>query len=151
MENSSLINLTNGLHLGQSELFGNDYKDLNNNTTYTFTELSISNLDDWQNSLLQKHSFLNQLQIENLQNFLMSLSKILETINPEKLKINDDVLIEEDELILWRESNQGISKLFFDTFGQITYTFNGFNGGKKRGVFDSNVEMEKLLYRFLGL
>jgi len=151
METNSLIFLTNELFLRQSELFGDDYKNLENNSTHTFNELSISNLEDWQNSILQKYPVLNELQIENLQNFLISLSEILETINPEKLKISEDLLLEETDLLLWRESHNGISKLFFNEYGDITYVFNGNNGRKIRGVFNNNVDYEKLIYKFLSL
>ncbi|MDI6045654.1 hypothetical protein [Flavobacterium yafengii] len=151
METNSLTFLTNELYLRQSELFGDDYKNLENNSTHTFNELSISNLEDWQNSILQKHPILNELQIENLQNLLISLSKILETINPEKLKINEDFLLEESDLLLWRESYKGISKLFFNEYGNITYVFNGNDGKKIRGVFNNNVDYEKLIYKFLSL
>ena len=151
METNSLTFLTNELYLRQSELFGDDYKNLENNSTHTFNELSISNLEDWRNSILQKYSVLNNLQIVNLQNLLISLSKILETINPEKLKINNDLLIEESELLLWRESYKGISKLFFNEYGNITYVFNGNDGKKIRGVFNGSVDFEKLIYRFLSL
>ena len=151
METNSLTFLTNELYLRQSELFGDDYKNFENNSIHTFNELSISNLEDWQNSILQKYSSLNELQITNFQNLLVSLSEILETINPEKLKINEELIIDESELLLWRESYKGISKLFFNEYGEITYVFNGNDGKKVRGIFDTIVDFEKLIYRFLSL
>lgn len=150
MENSLEI-LTNNLNLGQSELFKNDYANTEIRQVHTFNDLSVSDLGDWYNSVLNKYTFLENFQLENFQLFLNSLKDVLSIMNPDKLNIKVDSNEEELDLLLWRESNQGISKLCFDTFGQITYTFNGFNGKKIRGVFDSNVEMEKLLYRFLGL
>ena len=151
METNSLIFLTNELYLRQSELFGVDYKNLENNSIHTFNELSISNLEDWQNSIMQKYSSLNDLQILNLQNLLISLSEILETINPEKLKINEEFIADESDLLLWRESFKGISKLFFNEYGEIVYIYNGNDGKKIRGVFDRNVDFEKLIYKFLSL
>lgn len=148
MENSSLILLTNELFLGQTELFKEEYKSLESTQIHTFNDLTISNLDDWYNSLFAKYSFFNKLQIDCIQLFFKKLEYILTTINPETLNINDD-LIEDSNLILWRESTQGISKLIFDKFGQIIYMFNGNDGKKTIGNFDSNVDMEKLLYRFL--
>jgi hypothetical protein len=63
MEINSLTFFANDLLLRQSELFGNDYKEIENQTINTFNDLSISNLEDWQNSILQKNQFLNNLQI----------------------------------------------------------------------------------------
>ncbi len=149
MENNSLTFFANDLLLRQSELFGNDYKEIENQTINTFNDLSISNLEDWQNSILQKNQFLNNLQINNIQKFFISLAKVLETINPDKLKINNDSIIEENELLLWRETSKGISKLVFNEYGEIIYMFNGNDGQKTRGVFNSDIDFEKLLYRFL--
>ncbi len=148
MENSSLILLTNELFLNQTELFKEEYKSSELTQIHTFNDLTISNLDDWYNSLFAKYDFLNILQIDCIQLFFTKLEYILTTINPETLNINDD-LIEDSNLILWRESSQGISKLIFDKFGQIIYMFNGNDGKKTTGNFDANVDMEKLLYRFL--
>ncbi len=149
METNTLSFFTNDLHLRQSELFGNDYREIENQTINTFSDIAISNLEDWQNSILQKNQFLNELQINNVQKFFISLAKVLETINPDKLKINDDSIAEENELLLWRETTKGISKLIFNEYGQIIYVFNGNDGKKVRGVFDNNIDFEKLLYRFL--
>lgn len=149
METNTLSFFTNDLHLRQSELFGNDYRGIENHTINTFNDITISNLEDWQNSIIQKNQFLNGLQINNIQNFFISLAKVLETINPDKLKINNDSIIEENELLLWRETKKGISKLIFNEYGQIIYAFNANDGKKTRGIFENNIDFEKLLYRFL--
>jgi hypothetical protein len=52
-------------------------------------------------------------------------------------------------LLLWRETSKGISKLVFNEYGEIIYMFNGNDGKKTRGVFNSDIDFEKLLYRFL--
>lgn len=150
MENSFEI-LTNNLNLGQSELFNQYYNNPKIKLIHTFNDLSIADMGDWYNSVLNKYPFLENVQLENFQNFWSSLKYVLTQIDPLKLKIKTDSNIDELDLLLWRESNQGISKLCFDSYGQITYTFNGFDGKKIRGVFESNVEMENLLYRFIRL
>ena len=151
MENNSLTYFTNELLLRQSELFGGDYENFDHQQIDTFNDVNFSNLEDWQNSILQKNLFLNDLQIINIGRLFASLTEVLKTINPDKLNINNDSLIEENELLLWRETSKGISKLFFNKFGEIIYAFNGNDGTKKRGVFQEDVDFEKLLYRFLSL
>lgn len=150
MENS-LETLAINLNLGQSELFKKYYQKPEVKQIHTFNDLSIKDLPDWYNSVLNKYAFLNPIQVENFQNFWNSLEYILSQIDPLKLKIKTDSNEEELDLLLWRESSKGISKLSFDYYGQITYMFNGFNGKKIRGVFDSNVDMETLLFRFIRL
>lgn len=148
MENS-LENLTNNVNLSQSILFEKYYKNDEVKQIHTFNDLSVNNLNDWYNSVLNKYNFLNDKQVTNFQNFWKSLDYILSNIDPEKLKINVDSNREELDLLLWKESNNGISKLSFDKFGQMIFSFNGNDGKKVRGVFDEKVDFEALLFRFL--
>jgi hypothetical protein len=136
------------LHLSQSELFSKVYEKSAQHDIHTFSEVSISDVDDWFNSLLTKYDFLNNQQIENLRSFFKKMKYVLKSIDPNKLDIKND-LIEDLDLVLWRESNKGISKVVFDEYGQIIYMFNGNDGRKVKGVFDGNVDMEKLLYKFI--
>lgn len=142
------INLSKSLYLEQSELYGNIYHDLDFYHTSTFNDVSIDNIPNWQNSLFAKYSFLNNLQKDNLELFFLALKEILSKVDPEKLKLNNDSIPEENDILFWRENNKGVSKLIFDKYGEITYVFNGYDGKKIRGVFDKNVDFEKLLYRF---
>ena len=150
MENSLDI-LTNNLNLGQSELFNKYYKNTEIRQIHTFNDLSVNDLEDWYNSVLNKYNFLENVQLENFQNFWNSLKYVLSEIDPLKLKIKVDSNKDELDLLLWRESSKGISKLTFDKYEEITYVFNGNDGKKIRGLFDKNVDFEQLLFRFLSL
>jgi|SRR5690606_11110346 len=147
---NSLVNLTNDLFLRQSELYGKDYQKIEISHIHTFNDLSVSDLDDWFNSILTKYDFLNNLQIKNLQGFVGKLNFVLGQIDPNKLKIDIDS-IEDSDLLLWRESNNGMSMITFDEFGQIAYNYIGKNGRKVKGVFNQDVDMEKLLYKFISM
>lgn len=148
MENS-LSNLTKDLFLRQSELYNEDYKESDIRHIHTFNELTVSDLDDWFNSILMKYSFLNEIQTTNFLNFLNSLCYVLSRIDPDKLKISVDS-VEDSDLVLWRESDSGISMITFDNFGQIAYNYSGKDGKKVKGTFDQDVDMEKLLYKFIS-
>lgn len=143
-----LNTIKRNLHLSQSELFSEVYEKSTQHNVHTFNEVSIFDVDDWFNSLLTKYGFLNKQQVENVRSFFKKMKYVLKNIDPNKLDIENDV-IEEVDLVLWRESNKGISKLVFDEYGQIIYMFNGNDGRKIKGVFDSDVDMEKLLYKFI--
>ena len=140
----------NNLHLTQSQLFGDVYNKKTEHEIHTFNEVSINDIDDWFNSLLMKYDFLNDSQIENLHAFFKKLKYVLKNIDPNKLDIKND-LIEDVDLVLWRESDNGISKLVFDEYDQIIFMFNGNDGKKVKGVFNREVDMEKLLYKFISL
>lgn len=143
------INLTSSLYLEQSELYGKMYHDLNFSITPTFNDVCFGNISDWHNGLIAKYNFLNLEQRYTLSLFFSALKDILTQFDPEKLKIFNDSIVEEKEIVIWREDTKGISKLIFDKYGEITYVFNGYDGKKIRGVFNKDVDFEKLLYRFL--
>lgn len=147
---NSLNYFTNELFLRQSELFGENYKNNEAKHIHTFNDLSVSDLDDWFNSILTRYAFLNDVQIKNFQSFILSLEYVLGEIDPNKLKINVDS-VEDSDLLLWRETENGLSMITFDDLGQIAYNFVGKNGKKAKGIFDQNVDMEKLLYKFISM
>lgn len=140
--------IKNDLLLEQSELFHDFYAQVNDTFTPTFNG-GFLQVEDWYNNILNSNDFLNNDQIINLQQFFHSLKYILRTIDPKKLSFKSNIN-EDTDLMLWRESDFGISKLIFDEYGQIVYMFNGNDGKKVRGIFEKNVDMEKLLYRFIS-
>lgn len=144
-----LLSITNNLFLEQSEMFSAVYKNAKKNDTETFNPVSITSIDDWYNSILTNYDCINDVQLANLHAFFKELKSVLSQIDPNKLDIKNDI-VEDTDLMLWRESHYGISKLIFDEFGQIVYIFNGNHGEKIKGVFESNVDLEKLLYRFIS-
>lgn len=139
--------LVNEMLLQQSELYAADYSSVKGCNEYG--AISISVVEEWLNSI-SVHNDMNKLQKENLQCFAVCLVDVLQKIDPNKLNISVDYIQEEQELLLWRKSHQGISKLSFDPIGQITFTFTGNDGQKVLGVFNTGVDMEKLLLRFLS-
>ena len=101
MENSFEILATN-LNLEQSELFNKYYKNIEIKQIHTFNDLSITDLVDWYNSILNTYTFLENEQLENFQNFWNSLKYVLSQIDPLKLNIKVDSNDEEIDLLLWR-------------------------------------------------
>ena len=145
----SLDTIKRNVLLRESELFKGDYEKVQSTDINTFNDISITSIDDWYNSLLNKYDCFNKLQIKNIQGFFTKLKFILYNIDPNKLNIENS-LVEEVDLMLWRESSNGVSKIVFDEYGQVVYMFNGNDGKKQKGIFNQNVDMEKLLYRFIS-
>lgn len=148
--NNSLSFLKKDLFLKQSELFGNEYEKSKVRHIHTFNELSVTDLSDWYNSIQIKYNFLNDIQRANFLKFVEALNYVLKNIDPKRLQINVDI-VEGVDLILWRKSLNGLSIITFDEYGQIAYNYTDKDGKKIKGVFDQDVDMEKLLYRFISM
>lgn len=47
---------------------------------------------------------------------------------------------EENTIILWKETKDGLYQLVFDEYNQVTYMFIGNDGRKIRNIFEFNFE-----------
>ena len=137
------------ISLTQSELYGQDYFNAVPRHVHTYNELSICDIEDWYNSVMYHFQSLNDIQSENFGAFYNVVRQHLRILDPAKLRMTVDWITDESDLLIWRESQAGISKLIFEDSGQITYVYNGNNGSKIRGEFDNSVDFLNLLYRFL--
>ena len=52
---------------------------------------------------------------------------------------------EENTIILWKETDDGLYQLVFDGYNQVTYMFNGHDGMKTRNIFDLDFKDLKIL------
>lgn len=145
----TLNSVAKNISLSHSELYSQEYVDAIPRHVHTYNELSVSDHEDWFNSVIYHFEFSSVSQFSNFNAFYDVVVHLLETIDPQKLKFITDSIEEESDLLIWRESPAGISKLIFEDSGTIVYAFNGNDGSKIRGEFDSTVDFTKLLYRFL--
>ena len=137
------------MSLTQSELYAQEYVDAVPRHIHTYNELSVTDHEDWYNSVTYHFNFTSQAQFENFTQFYDVVVQHLQTVDPQRLKFITDSIEAESDILIWRESQAGISKLIFEDSGEIVYVFNGNDGSKIRGEFDSTVDFVNLLYRFL--
>lgn len=148
-ENFRNLDLSKETFLEQSELYNVIYKEYKDSNTIIPNEIGVDDLDDWFYKILSIYSFLNDGHKNNLKSTIGVLKSILNIVDPEKLKMGVDGFEEENELILWRKSKNGVSKIIFDEFAEITFSYIGYDGKKIMGVFNNKVDFEKLIYKFL--
>ena len=148
-ENFRNLDLSKETFLEQSELYNVIYKEYKDSNTIIPNEIGVDDLDDWFYKILSIYSFLNDGQKNNLKSTIGVLKSILNIVDPEKLKMGVDGFEEENELILWRKSKNGVSKIIFDEFAEITFSYIGYDGKIIMGIFNNNVDFEKLIYKFL--
>lgn len=148
---TQLYFITEDLRLKQSQLYGDSYNDIDTKFIVpTYNDLSIHTLNDWVNSLSNSYS-LNTLQIESLDLFVKELNFILTEIDPLKIKAIQTSIIDEVDLLIWRETQSYIVELTFDDEGYVTFrkTFKS-NKPMQKGIFDSDSDFQKVLLQFLA-
>lgn len=57
---------------------------------------------------------------------------------------NVQIIDEDNSLLLWRESDSGVSKLILNAFGQVSYVFIGKDGTKNRNTFSQPLDFNKI-------
>jgi len=149
--NFTTNSIRNSASLEQSVLYGDIYFKVIPKHTSAFNSLSIRNVSDWFESVTFHYTCMNADQRKNFECFVTALHRQLQNIDPEKVDVKVDEITEESSLLLWRESTNGISKLIFNEFGGISYVYIGKDGKKKRGLFDTAIDFEKLLYLFMSM
>jgi len=142
--------IQNHATLEQSEVYGRLYGGTIPKQTAAFNSLSIRNIDDWYASVTFHYTCMHGERLKNFSHFMVWLKTQLSVIDPEKINIKVDEIKEDSSLLLWRESANGLSKLIFNEFGGISYVYIGKDGAKKRGLFDDNIDFEKLFYTFMS-
>lgn len=101
-------------------------------------------------SLLLKFE-LSDNHLENIISILLAIVQIEEESDCELKGIKVSAS-EEDEIVFYRKSQNGISILSIDSDGDILYNFTGFKTGffTERFVYGENTDIEKLIYSFLS-
>ena len=148
-ENFRNLDLSKETFLEQSELYNVIYKEYKDSNTIIPNEIGVDDLDDWFYKILSIYSFLNDGQKNNLKSTIGVIKSIINIVETEKLKMGVEGVEEENELIVWRKSKNGVSKIIFDEFAEITFSYIGYDGKKIMGIFNNNVDFEKLIYKFL--
>lgn len=54
---------------------------------------------------------------------------------------------EENTIIVWKETKDGIYQLIFDEYSQVSYLFTGNDGKKLRNIFEFNFDSLKNIKR----
>lgn len=143
--------LTNDLLLKESELYGKTYeKNDFNFSSPTYNDLSVHTLGDWLNSLTTSYN-LTYLQHKNLNLLINALGFVLKTIDPIRIKDIQTMILEDTDLLFWRETKKGVSELTLEDDGGVVFRSTDRKTGKmQKGIFDEEIDFQKLLFKFLA-
>lgn len=149
--NFTTNSIRNNASLEQSILYADVYFKAIPKHTSAFNSLSIRNIHDWYESVTFHYKCMNAVQSTNFECFVVWLHLQLKYMDPDKIDIKVSEIEEDSSLILWRDSINGVSKLVFNKYGAISYVYIGKNGKKRRGLFDNQIDFEKLFYVFMSM
>lgn len=137
--------------LVETILFEQDYCKMSDRIPVALT--TSYNREDYLSNfavgVFRNQSFSNA-QKRTFQSFIDTLSNILQTIYPEKVDINF-IISQENEICVYRKSQEGISMISIDEDGDGFYNFTGYTSGFDTIFFDNDsCDCEHVTYKFLS-
>ncbi len=137
--------------LAQSEIFGQNYEELaDEKDVPAFSSVYHKNINNIYNSIIYENTDLTDFQTNSLKNIFDSLNEISKEIDPYRLEF-DFYFNNDDELLLFRESENGLTNLIINPEEDIAFSFIGKSGEKTLNFFTENDDFEKLAFNFLAL
>lgn len=149
--NSNLENIIKKEELLQSDLFNDLYNsylesELNEEFQSVYFSDHINNLH--KSIFIQFKGKLTDLQKKSLYLVFQEFDKIQKLIDPERLKEFKYCTSNENELLLYRKTNVGLSNLIIDEDGEVAFSFIPFDSSKQSRLeyfHEDNLEQPALL------
>lgn len=150
--NDSIEHIILKSELTQSNLFGDLYNELLGNIdSQTFSNLLVDDLSELLNSILLKWDNITPFQKEMLDRIFDEFNNIRLSIDPKRLKPFESFLNNDDELLLFRETEFGITNIIINPEECIAFSFIS-NKTKERKFYFVEIlgDFEKLAYDFFS-
>jgi hypothetical protein len=138
--------------LVQSETFGDFYGEiLDSNEGSSFCNPLIEDVSELLENILLKYESLTSFQKDMLHKIFSEFNNIRTTIDPKRLKSFTDDLNEDEELLLFRESQNGLINLIINPEDCVAFSFIPNNEQQRKFYFiDRNGDFEILAYNFFS-
>jgi len=138
--------------LVQSETFGDFYEEiLDSNEGSSFCNPLIEDVSELLENILLKYESLTAFQKDVLYKIFSEFNHIRTTIDPKRLKSFTHDLNEDEELLLFRESENGLINIIINPEDCIAFSFIPNNEQKRTFYFiDQNGDFETLAYNFFS-
>ena len=138
--------------LTQSETFGSFYVDiLDSNEGGSFCNLLVEDVEDLLENILLKYESLTPFQKSMLHKIFTEFNNIRTTIDPKRLKSFDHHLNEDEELLLFRESENGLINIIINPEDCIAFSFIPTDEQQRKFYFiDEKGDFETLAYDFFS-
>jgi hypothetical protein len=137
--------------LSSSEFFGRKYSELlDSESTNGQLAAEVSQL--LESILSDIGDRISDFQVSSLTKLFKAFDEIKRKIDPKRLKdFCHYYNSEEEELFLYRKTEEGLTNLIFYAKETIVYSFIGIHSGRELFFFEENkLDFEKLAYKFFS-
>jgi len=138
--------------LAQSEMFRDLYDGLFlNSQSSAFTNPLIEDISELYNNILFKYENLTDFQKEILMNIFNEFNNIRESIDPNRLQPFKHYLNQDDELLLYRDTEHGLTNIIINPDECIAFSYIPKSDEKRNLYFIAlDGDFEKLAYDFFS-
>jgi hypothetical protein len=138
--------------LSQSDAFGSFYdKLLENEEGSAFSNPLVEDISELLNNVFLKYDSLTEFQKEMLIKIFDEFNQIRTSIDPKRLKSFDHYLNTDDELLLYRETENGLINIIINPEDCIAFSFIPDNSDQRQLYFiHQDGDFERLAYNFFS-
>ncbi len=148
--NSTFEQIIFKTELAQSEFYGTNYEELLENTKgATFCNPLAEDVGEVMNNILLKYDSLTEYQKDMLNKIFDEFNNIRVNIDPNRLKPFQHYYTDDNELLLYRETEKGLINIIINSEDCIAFSFIPSNDEQRKLYFiyqDGDFEM--LAYDF---
>jgi hypothetical protein len=139
--------------LSQSRAFGSLYNELLNiNESPAISNALVDDVSEILNSILLKYTQLSEFQKDILSRIFLEFNRIRILIDPKRLKSFEHYFNDDEELLLFRESEKGLINIIIHSEDCIAFSYIPNKIDDKRLLYflDRNSDFETLAYDFFS-
>ena len=138
--------------LSQSSKFGSQYdKILDTNQGSAFSNPLIEDISEFLNNIILKYDSLTNFQNEMLNKIFNEFNNIRIAIDPKRLKSFEHYFNADNELLLYRETGNGLTNIIINPDDCIAFSFIPSKGGERKLYFlYEDGDFETLAYNFFS-
>lgn len=148
--NNSMEHIAFKQTLAQSDFAGDVYKDIFEQENTTFANPLVEEVEEIYNQIINSYDCLTEMQVNVLCKIINELNQIKLIIDPNRLKSFKHILNDDNELLLFRENNNGLINIIIYTDGDFAYSYIGNKEGNILKFYTIlDCDFEKLVLNFL--
>jgi len=135
----------------QSEFAGDQYKKIFYQTSSSFNNPLIEEVEEIYNQVISQYDEITEHQILVLTKIIDKLNDVRTIINPNRFKNLKHSITEDDDLLLYRESDNGLVNIIIHPDEDFAFSYIGNIAGRELEFFESQTaDFETIVLNFLA-